>query len=105
MKKLTILLAFMALSVYSQGTIAKDKEGLVVKIKEKYGGIFVDTCTVVMHYKGNFVLVRKDGRTSWYPASFHSLKIIKKLSAKKESHASDLSIQGKRRITVSALSE
>ena len=62
----------------AQEVIAKDSLGMIVEVKEKYGGLLYDTCTVVMYYSGQFVLVKKTGRTGWYPASFHSVRILEK---------------------------
>ena len=78
---ITVLVAFIIQA--GQDLVAKDSNGLVVEIKEKYGITVVDTCTVVMNYNGNFVLVRKDGTSSWYPTSFHSIKIVTKVAGLK----------------------
>jgi hypothetical protein len=78
MKAMIIGLLLVA-GLQAQTLVAKDSNGLVVEIKEKYGGWRVDTVTVVMLYKGNFVLVRRDGSTSWLPASFNSINIVKSL--------------------------
>ena len=61
-----------------QELIAKDSAGLIVEVKEKYGGINYDTCTIVMKYDGDFITVHRNGTTSRYPACFHSIKIYKR---------------------------
>ncbi len=83
--KIGILILLILITSYSQQTvIAKDSNGLIVEIKEKYGGYVIDTCTVVMNYKGKFVLIHKDGTSAWYPASFHSIRIVKKIKNRKQ---------------------
>lgn len=62
----------------AQETIAKDSTGMIVEVKEKYGGVLYDTCTVVMYFEDSFVLVKRSGRTGWYPSSFHSVRILEK---------------------------
>lgn len=57
--------------------IAKNKDGgVIVAIKEKYGGTVYDTCTVVMRMANSFVLVHREGVSGWYPISFHSIRIV-----------------------------
>ncbi len=79
MKTLIITLLATFIIQAGQDLVAKDSNGLVVEVKEKYGITIVDTCTVVMNYNGQFVLVRRDGTSAWYPTSFHSIKIVGKV--------------------------
>jgi hypothetical protein len=48
-------------------------------VKEKYGMSLTDTCTAVILYRGNFVLVRREGGARWFPVSFHSVSVLKHL--------------------------
>ena len=70
----------LAFACQTHGTdvcvIAQDSVGLVVEVKEKYGGRRIDTCTVVSLYAGQYVLTRRDGRSDWYPTSWHSVRVI-----------------------------
>ena len=88
-----IVILTTAILVHAEQTpqvLAKDTTGVVVQVKEKYGTHLTDTCTVVMLVKNQFVLVHREGVSSWYPTSFHSVKIVRKLSAeKRESAATD----------------
>jgi len=59
--------------------IARDSNGVVVVVKEKYGGATVDTCTVVILHDGKFVLVHRNGTSAWYPTDFHSVKVVRKV--------------------------
>jgi len=78
--KTVLIFLLMSFAVFSQQQlIAKDSNGLVIEVKEKYGSYFIDTCTVVMNYNDQFVIVHRDGTSSWFPASFHSVKIVKKI--------------------------
>lgn len=81
MRKLwtVIIIGLLAAAVRSQSVIAQDSAGLVVEVKEKYGGILMDTCTVVLIHGGMFVLVKRTGESRWFPTSFHSVRIIKHL--------------------------
>jgi hypothetical protein len=56
--------------------IAKDSNGLVVDIKADFGHVSRETCTVVMLTQENFVLVRKNGTTAWFPLPFNAVKIV-----------------------------
>ena len=80
---IALCIALLPLCLYA-GTenelIAKDRYGLVVEIKEKYGGAVIDTCTVVMYHGNQFVVVHRSGTTSWYPAEFHSVKVLRYLN-------------------------
>lgn len=80
--KALIIGLLLAVGLQAQALVAKDSNGLVVEIKEKYGGWRVDTVTVVMLYKGYFVLVRRDGSSSWLPASFNSIHIVERLGTR-----------------------
>jgi hypothetical protein len=80
MKRMLIVCALAALPIYGQEVIAQDSNGLVVEVKEKYGGLLLDTATVVMLHQGQFVLVKKEGGTGWYPSSFHSVRVLEKLA-------------------------
>ena len=74
-----VLAPVRAASRGSVDVIASDSAGLVVMVKEKYGMSLTDTCTVVMLYRGNFVLVRREGGARWFPVSFHSVSVLKHL--------------------------
>ena len=65
------------LDAADQVVIAKDSLGIVVEFKEIYGNYTTDTGTVLLHYKNNFVLVKRDTQSSWYPASRYSIRAIK----------------------------
>jgi len=82
--KTLLLIAVMAAALPAQILVAKDSSGVVVKINEKYGGWRVDTVTVVMLYKGYFVLVRRTGAASWLPSSFNSVTIVEYLSPRRK---------------------
>ena len=88
----TMVLALAAIAAAESGSslIARDSVGLVVTVKEKYGSYVTDTCTVVMMCNQNFVLVRRKGASSWYPASFHSVEIVKRLSEQASEEAQPL---------------
>ncbi len=74
------VLALTAVPSYAQQVIAKDSAGLVVEVKEKYGGRITDTCTVVMLHQNQFVLVKRDGNSAWFPSSFHSVRVLGSLA-------------------------
>ncbi|MBD3390496.1 MAG: hypothetical protein GF418_00620, partial [Chitinivibrionales bacterium] len=84
MKRMLMVLAVAALPIYGQQVIAQDSEGLIVEVKEKYGGIVVDTCTVVMLHDRQFVVVNREGGSGWFPASFHSVRIVGRLRGSDE---------------------
>ncbi len=60
--------------------IAQDSLGMQVIVKEKYGSYVLDTCTVVMLFSNNFVLVHRATPSGWYPTSFHSVRVLRKFS-------------------------
>lgn len=60
--------------------IAQDTAGVVVIVKEQYGGTVLDTCTVVMVYQNSFVLVHRNTGASWYPVAFNSISVVERLS-------------------------
>lgn len=64
-----------------QQTIAADSCGLIVRVCQKYGVCHAETCTVVMESNGQYVVTKRDGLSGWYPASWHSVRVIEKLSA------------------------
>ena len=80
MKQLLIIIGLLAYPLYAQQVIAQDSTGLIVEVKEKYGGLIIDTCSVVMLHNNQFVLVKKEGSTGWFPASFHSVRIVERLA-------------------------
>jgi len=84
---LTLAVAVGIAAETTPNLIAQDSVGLVVIVKEKYGSYEIDTCTVVMIAGENFVLVHRQGVSSWYPASFHSVDIIARLSERRTSAA------------------
>jgi len=59
--------------------IARDSAGLVVEFKEKYGPAVIDTGTVLMEYRGSFVLTKKDRPSAWFPISNYSQRVISRL--------------------------
>lgn len=89
---LTAVLAMVAVSGAmaeqkpDREVIAMDTVGVVVMVKEQYGASTLDTCTVVMFFRGNFVLVHRATGSSWYPASFNSIQVLAKLSQKPQEH-------------------
>ena len=80
--------ACIAQDTRSVSVIAQDTAGLVVEVKEKYGGVLIDTGTVLMYHTGQFVLTKKNGLSDWFPASFHSVRVLEKLT-KEVTHESD----------------
>jgi hypothetical protein len=78
MKRLLLVL-LVALGASGQELVAKDSNGLIIEIKEKYGGSVFDTCTVVMKMGGNFIVVHKEGIAGYFPESFHSIRVRGKL--------------------------
>jgi hypothetical protein len=83
MKRALVIIALVAASAFAEKNapqvIAADSNGVVVQVKEKYGSYVLDTCTVVMLMKGQFVLVHREGGSSWYPTSFHSVQVLESL--------------------------
>jgi predicted ATP-grasp superfamily ATP-dependent carboligase len=79
MKRLVLVL-LVALGASGQELVAKDSNGLIIEIKEKYGGSVYDTCTVVMKMGGNFIVVHKEGIAGYYPESFHSVRVRGKIT-------------------------
>lgn len=73
------LLALISSPLRAQQVIAQDTAGLVVEVKEKYGGLLIDTATVLMYHDGQFVLVKRDGLSGWFPASFHSVRVLERI--------------------------
>ena len=59
--------------------VAKDSNGIVIEIKEKYGGTIIDTATAVIYHEGNFVVIHREGVAAWYPSSFHSVRVLERL--------------------------
>jgi hypothetical protein len=57
--------------------IGADSTGMIVELREKYGPVIYDTCTVLCTYKNYFVCTGKD-ETAWYPIANYSAKIIKR---------------------------
>lgn len=86
MKRALIIIALMAATLFAEDNapqvIAADSNGVVVTVKEKYGFATLDTCTVVMLVKNQFVLVHREGGSSWYPTSFHSVQVLEKVQPK-----------------------
>ena len=78
-----IIIAVLALAVLlprntiqSQELIALDPNGLIVTLKEKYGPAIQDTGTVVIEYKNQYVIVRRNGPSGRYPiANWAIIKI------------------------------
>lgn len=79
MKKLIVLLLLLPTIIVGGELIAKNSAGMVIELKEKYGRVQIDTCTVLMLHAGCFVAVRRDGSSGWYPATNYSAKIIEKI--------------------------
>ena len=68
MKWILLLVIFtVALAAQECSVIAQDSAGLIVVLKEKYGGYVTDTATAVSKYAGCFILTRRDGGGGWYP--------------------------------------
>jgi hypothetical protein len=75
MKSILFILV-ITLASFAQSLVAKDSNGLVIEIKEKYGGFVTDTCTAVMLMNGNFIIVHREGVAGYFPESFHSVRIV-----------------------------
>lgn len=84
MKNLMSLVALLIpMSIWAEGDnelIAKDSLGLIIEVNEKYGGTFLDTCTAVVYHENEFVIDHYNGVTTWYPASFHTVRVIGRLT-------------------------
>jgi hypothetical protein len=78
MRTLLFLLLIACTSI-AQDLIARDSNGLIIELKEKYGGYATDTCTAVMLMNGNFIVVHRDGVAGYFPESFHSIRILARL--------------------------
>lgn len=81
-----ILFLILSLSIYiyaieNPNLIARDSGGIIIEIKEKYGSFTTDTCTAVLLFNDNFVVVHKEQLrgSDWYPESFHSIRVLKHL--------------------------
>lgn len=72
---LMIALSSMASSA-GQQVIAQDSAGLVIEVKEKYGALLTDTCTVIMEHDGDYVLVHRDRPSDHFPTCNHSVRIF-----------------------------
>ena len=59
--------------------IAADSSGLIATVKEKYGGMYADTCSVVSLLDGNFYLTHRDRPTSVFPAGNYSIFNIERV--------------------------
>ena len=75
----TIICALLLCSAcFGTDLVARDSNGLVVEIREQYGAVIIDTCTVVMVHDGAFYIVKKSGLTGVYPVARHSVKILQR---------------------------
>lgn len=73
LKILCVILMFVGI-IHASDVIANDTNGVIVEVKEKYGGILLDTCTVVIVNGDCFVLVHRNRPASYFPVSFHSIR-------------------------------
>ena len=79
-----ILFVFIFLMAHTQSTaqnsiVAMDSAGLVVTLKERYGALYVDSCTVVSMMSNTFILTKKNRPSTIYPMSnWAIIKITKK---------------------------
>jgi hypothetical protein len=78
--KALLFIIFCIFFVSAQDTIAQDTVGLVVEVKEKYGALLLDTCNILMLKDNQFVLVKKSLPSAWFPTSFHSVRVVARLS-------------------------
>ena len=81
---IALITAAISSPLRAQQVIALDSNGLIVTLKERYGSYTLDTYVAVSLVAGQYVLVKKDERSGWFPASFHSVRVIRKLSDKWE---------------------
>ena len=83
MKKLLALIALtLPLNMYAgeeNQLVARDSNGLIIEVKEKYGGTIIDTCTAVIFHQGNFVVIHREGVSAWFPSAFHSVRVLERL--------------------------
>jgi hypothetical protein len=77
-KKTILSILLLAACCWSSECIAKDSAGLVVEIREQYGSVIIDSCSVVMIHEGNFIIVKKSGLSGVYPVARHSVKILQR---------------------------
>ncbi len=75
---LMLIILLCAKHCNCQQLIAKDSNGLIVEIKEKYGNVIYDSCTIIMKHDGDFVVIHRDGTVGRYPETFHSLRVWKR---------------------------
>lgn len=54
-----------------------DSTGLIVELKEKYGGTMVDTCTVLMIRDDVYYTTHRDGTGGTYPMANYSARIVR----------------------------
>ena len=74
--RILFFILLLALGVYSQDVIATDTSGLIVTMKEKYGGWIIDSsCTAVVVFNRMFILVHKDKSSSWFSVDNYSIQI------------------------------
>ncbi|RPJ55941.1 MAG: hypothetical protein EHM12_11275 [Dehalococcoidia bacterium] len=73
-----VVLFLLSYNSYSQ-IIAKDSLGLSIQIKEKYGGIFYDTGTVISIVNECIFITKKNEYSSIFPLCNYSIVSIYKL--------------------------
>jgi len=76
-------------SLQAQHVIAKDSCGLIVEVCQKYGPCMHDTCAVLSIWNGNFVLTKRTLPSAHFPESFHSVRVVSRLTGEAASAESD----------------
>ena len=83
MIKLAICVLLMTMTTPSNGgnSLAQDTMGVVVTLKEKYGLIISDTCTVLMEHEGQYVTIHRDRPSGRYPMGNWAVVYVEKRQA------------------------
>jgi len=77
MKKILLLILCVVWVVSADNPyVWYDSLGLVVELKEKYGGTITDTCTVLTIKDDMYITTHRDGLGGTYPLANYSAKII-----------------------------
>ena len=79
---LLVTLLFFVVNV-NASVIAKNPNGIVIQMKEKYGGVHYDTCTVLTLKDGQYYATHYDKPTTVYNAINYTPVKIQKLRGKK----------------------
>jgi hypothetical protein len=81
MHKILFIILILFLSLFAD-IIAMDSLGLCVILKEKYGGTFYDTCTVISLIDNKYYLTHKNSPTSIFSITEWTILKIKKIKEK-----------------------